>query len=302
MFYENKVRMMSGCKMTEDGMNDNVDVDAHAPSEEEVLSNYILKVRLKGDVFYRVYLAVDKKTQEQCIIKYCNRRVPERDPVIEKFLLQEGRILSQCDCSVIPRLIEVKESEQYIFIIREYIESVSLQDFIQETGGQPVEKVIRWGKQICEGLRCLHTMEPPFVHSDIRPSNIMLNTEGQIKLIDFGGIRKYTGDKALHTYTFGHAGYVAPELYAGNAKFDARTDVFALGMTMRYMLTGISYGDIGFDFPLEQIVTNIPKSLARIIDKCTQNEPADRYQNCDELLKILNKAGRRVSRFRKKKR
>lgn len=111
---------------------------------------------------------------------------------------------------------------------------------------------------------------------------------GKLKLIDFWNMREIHS-KENENLKMGTKGYAPPEQYTGK-NFDARTDIFALGMTMYYLLTGAE--PAGLSYPIISIREwnpELPKKLERIICKCTEVNPKDRYQSCEELLKELNK-------------
>ena len=94
---------------------------------------------------------------------------------------------------------------------------------------------MEWAKQLCDILAYLHRQTPPIIYRDMKPANIMLTPEGEIKLIDFGIARQYKEGKLADTMVLGTPGYASPE-HMGSRQTDARSDIFTLGMTMHHFL------------------------------------------------------------------
>ena len=94
-----------------------------------------------------------------------------------------------------------------------------------------------WAMQLCDALSYLHSQNPPIIYRDMKPANVMLKPEGNIKIIDFGIAREYKEQNLADTTVLGTKGYAPPEQYSGQT--DPRSDIFALGMTMHHLLTGM---------------------------------------------------------------
>ncbi len=121
----------------------------------------------------------------------------------------------------------------------------------------------------------------------MKPANVMLKPEGTVKLIDFGTAREYKGTNIADTVVLGTPGYAAPEQY-GKRETDGRTDIYCLGMTMHYLLTGQNPCDTDYEyFPVRYWNLDIHEGIERIIERCVRPDPADRFQNCTELLYAL---------------
>lgn len=122
----------------------------------------------------------------------------------------------------------------------------------------------------------------------MKPSNIMLQPDGSLKLIDFGIAREYKQESNADTTYIGTKGYAAPEQF-GKAQTDARTDIYSLGVTMYHLLTGKSPYEPPYQFvPVRQLVPELSHGIEYILNKCVQSEPADRYQTVDELVDDLD--------------
>lgn len=160
---------------------------------------------------------------------------------------------------------------------------------IRNKGPQSAEKVVEWGKQLCDALSYLHNLTPLHIYRDMKPHNVALTPEGNLKLIDFGTMRMYDPQKSCDTTNLGTKGYAAPEQYGGLGQTDARTDIFGLGMTLCELVTGEDPKKREYVHrPIRQINPDLPKGLEYIISKCTEVDPKNRYQPCSELMDDLN--------------
>lgn len=239
--------------------------------------------------FYTTYLVQDIKSNKTWAMKACDKTDKNYSPIIRENILQEPHIMMKLKHPAIPSVLDIVEDDESIFIVREYVEGVALESVVRDLGPQPAGKVIEWGKQLCDMLGYLHKLTPPHIYRDMKPANIILTPDGSLMVIDFGIIRIYDFMKNSDTCFLGTRGYAAPEQYGGMGQSDARTDIFGLGMTMHRLVTGVDPNKPPYETkPICQVNPNLPKGLEYIISKCTQLDPDERYQNCDELLADLN--------------
>lgn len=184
----------------------------------------------------------------------------------------------------LPSVYDIFQDDNKLFIIMTYIEGESLDHLIRRQGAQEQQQVVEWGKQLCDILMYLHSHNPPIIYGDLKPSNIMLHPSGQLILIDFGSSFELGGNNLYHLVT---QGFSPPEQY--NGKVDERSDIYALGMTLYQLLTGVSVSALSTELkPVRQINPSIDKKLEQIIKKCTQINPALRFQSVKKLNNALN--------------
>lgn len=239
--------------------------------------------------FYSAYIVQDIKSNKRWAMKLCDKTNRNYSPAIRKKILQEPHMMMKLNHPAIPKVVDIGENDENIFIVREYIEGVTLESVVRECGAQSADKVIEWGKEICDMLRYLHNLIPPHIYCDIKPANVILMPDNHLKVVDFGSVRIYDLMKNRDTCWWGTIGYAAPEQYGGCQQTDARTDIFGLGMTMHHLVTGVDPNQPPYETkPICQINPDLPKGLEYIISKCIQPNPDDRYQNCDELMDDLN--------------
>jgi serine/threonine-protein kinase len=230
-----------------------------------------------------VYLAMDTHLNKQWAVKEIRKKgTGKNDEIIVNSLLTEANLMKRLDHPALPRIVDIIDTGVTIFVVMDYIEGESLDKILAEYGTQSEELVIGWAKQICDALSYLHSQKPPIIYRDMKPANIMLKPEGNIKIIDFGIAREYKEKSLADTTVLGTKGYAPPEQYSGQT--DARSDIYALGMTMHHLLTGIDPRSGEAYAPVRMWNPEVSEGLELIIDKCVQPAAENRYQTCQDLL------------------
>ena len=250
-----------------------------------------------------VYLAMDRRLNKQWAIKEINKiGNGKNDEVIINSLLAEANLMKHLDHPALPRIVDIIDNGQTIYIVMDYIEGESLDKIILEYGPQPEELVMEWAKQLCDVLDYLHSQKPPIIYRDMKPSNIMLKPEGNLKVVDFGIAREYKEQNLADTTVLGTKGYASPEHY-GARQTDVRSDIYTLGMTLHHLLTGIDPRPADYIYAsVRQWNPELSDGIEAIIDKCTAIDPDDRYQNCTELMYDLQHPELITRDYRKKQR
>ena len=234
-----------------------------------------------------VYLAMDKNLNKQWAVKEIRKNGNDaNDLSVVNSLQAEADLMKKLDHPALPRIVDIINNAETICIIMDYIEGETLEKIISEYGAQPEETVIGWAMQLCVALQYLHSQKPPIIYRDMKPANVMLNPEGNLKVIDFGIAREYKEKSLADTTTLGTRGYCPPEQYGKQT--DARSDIYALGMTMHHLLTGQDPRLPGYEYAsIRQYRSELSSSLERIVDKCVAIDPENRYQSCSELMYAL---------------
>ncbi|WP_426350420.1 serine/threonine protein kinase [Alloiococcus sp. CFN-8] len=233
-----------------------------------------------------VYLAMDKRLNKQWAIKEIKKEGSGRNnEIIVQSLLAEANLMKKLDHPSLPRIVDIIDTGETIYVVMDYIEGEPLDRIVNEYGAQPQERVIDWAKQLCDVLQYLHSQKPPIIYRDMKPANVMLKPEGNLKVIDFGIAREFKEENLADTVSLGTKGYAAPEQFGGKGQTDARTDIYCLGVTLYHLVTGQNPSEPPYElYPIRQWNPNLSGGLERIIQKCTQLNPEDRYQSCAELL------------------
>ena len=181
------------------------------------------------------------------------------------------RKLLDCSCRCLPLIYEAAERDGENIVIEEYIQGDTLDFLLKGALCSPAEtrQIVR---QLCQALWVLHSMAA--VHRDIKPENVILRGADTV-LIDFDAARLHKPQAESDTQVLGTTGFAAPEQY-GLSQSDARTDIYSLGVLMNVMLTG--------QHPSKKLAEG---RMGRIIQRCTQVNPAKRYKNVLHLMEAL---------------
>ena len=248
-----------------------------------------------------VYLARNERANKSWAIKEVRKVGEENLEVKKNSLIAETEMLKNLSHPNLPTIVDVIETQDTYLVVMDYIEGNDLGKVLNEFGAQPQEKVIEWGKQLCDVLGYLHTREKPIIYRDLKPANVMLKPDGNIMLIDFGTAREVKVADANDTISLGTRGYAAPEQFGADAKTDARTDIYCLGATMYHLVTNHNPATEPYVMsPIREHNPALSAGLENIILKCTQPKPQDRYQSCAEVMYALEHYEKIDNEYRKK--
>ena len=246
-----------------------------------------------------VYLAMDKRLNKQWAVKEIRKKGSgKNDEIVVNSLLAEANLMKRLDHPALPRIVDIIDNGITIYVVMDYIEGESLDKILSEYGAQPEDRVVEWAKQLCDALSYLHSQKPPIIYRDMKPANVMLKPEGNIKIIDFGIAREYKEQNLSDTTVLGTKGYAPPEQYSGQT--DPRSDIFALGMTMHHLLTGIDPRNGEPYAPVRQWNPELSEGIEIIIDRCVEPAAENRYQSCSDLLYDLEHPELITKGFKKK--
>lgn len=242
-----------------------------------------------------VYLAEHKRLHTRWAVKEVRKQQGARFD-----FLAESNILKRLQHPMLPRIVDIFEDQDCIYIIEDFVEGITLDDLLRREKKVDENQGVQWFRDLCGVLSYLHGQQPhPIIYRDMKPSNVMLQPDGSLKLIDFGIAREYKQESNADTTYIGTKGYAAPEQF-GKAQTDARTDIYSLGVTMYHLLTGKSPYEPPYNFvPVRELVPNLSHGIEYVLGKCIQSEPIDRYQNVDELLNDLDHMYRFDAAWRK---
>lgn len=248
-----------------------------------------------------VYLAMDKRLNKQWAVKEIRKKGSgKNEEIVVNSLLAEANMMKKLDHPSLPRIVDIIDNGVTIYVVMDYIEGESLDKILNEYGAQPEEMVVNWAKQLCDALSYLHSQKPPIIYRDMKPANVMLKPEGNIKIIDFGIAREYKEQNLADTTVLGTKGYAPPEQYSGQT--DPRSDIFALGMTMHHLLTGVDPRNGEPYAPVRQWNPELSEGIETIIDRCVEPAAENRYQSCADLLYDLEHPELITKGFKQKQR
>ncbi len=230
-----------------------------------------------------VFLAENVRLGTLWAIKEIRKYPGEKMP-----LLTEPHVLKNLRHPALPRIFDIIENSETFHIVQDYIEGQTLEDIILHEGPVAEKKLVDWGLEVCDVYRYLHEQKPnPIIYRDMKPQNLIVDLNGRIRLIDFGIAREFKVTATNDTLCLGTRGYAAPEQY-GTCQTDVRSDLYSLGVTLYHALTGIGPNDAPYEKTLLAECEG-PWSIAfaRIIDKATKLDPAQRFQKAEDMQKAL---------------
>ena len=190
----------------------------------------------------------------------------------------ESDLLKRIDHERLPVFIREYKNTEMLCVVREYVEGIPLDKYAAEFR-LTQKQIISLGIQLCDDISYLHDQNPPIIHRDIKPQNIVIDKEGSPRLIDFGSSRIYDEGAEEDTVCFGTKYFAAPEQY-GFSQTDCRSDIYSLGVLFCWLLTG--------ETEVKTAAAKIDnKNLQRIVQKCTAFAPENRYASAAQVKKAL---------------
>ena len=260
-------------------------------------AGYVLRRLLGEGAMGAVYEAVQTSVDRRVAIKVIHGDLVRREGLAERFR-QEARVQGQLNHPNVVALYDFVESSAGLFLVQEYVDGRPLSAVIgREIGPIPAEKALPMFRQLLAGVGAAHTAG--IVHRDLKPANVLVTHDGHVKVTDFGIAKVAGGSVKTQTGTrMGTMHYMAPEQVRAES-VDARTDVYALGVTLFEMLTGhLPFDEGGSEISDWELMTrivqtpvpdprdvypHIPESLVQAVLVATNKDPAERFQDCAEV-------------------
>lgn len=246
--------------------------------QAQVLQEFVLPPSLSA--LYRVLGCLkDGERQVYLVQDQAGRQaVLKRQPAgREDALRQEYELLCSLRHAQIPRPLTYLEWEGIEYLVREYVEGVSLYEMVSAQGMLSPAQVRAITLSLCEVLCYLHSQKPPVICRDVKPQNVVLDASGRCHLIDLGAARHHSQGKQADTVFLGTQATAPPEQF-GYQQTDQRSDVYSLGVLMRFLCTG------SFDPPSSDADVGC---LRRIIARCTAFDPKNRYPSVRAVYRAL---------------
>ncbi|MDQ7826119.1 MAG: serine/threonine-protein kinase [Candidatus Eremiobacteraeota bacterium] len=269
-----------------------------------------MKEYLPGDLIAENYQVLSRLGEGGMNIVYLVKKLPEGPQYAIKItrpleelksdlaeahnkFLREVAILTTLSHPSLPKVFDYFTKENCYFIVEEYVEGLPLSSHLEKNlPGQG--EVICWALKLCDILKTLHRNN--IIFRDLKPANIMLVPDGNIKLVDFDIARYFKAGQARDTLLLGTPGYAAPELY-GKDQSDRRSDIYSLGATMHQLLTGRDPQESPFHFkPLQEVLPGIDQELSALVHRCLENDREKRFPDVLEIISALHEIQGRLSR------
>lgn len=220
---------------------------------------------------------------------------------------REMEFLKELEHPGLPAVYDFFKEQEWLYLIMEYAEGITLEQYLKKNGKVEVSQAVPWIVELTEVLEYLHSRRPAVLYRDLKPANIIIRPGGDLKLIDLGACVQSFG---MRGGAMGTPGYAAPEQWQ-MGQVSETCDIYALGAVFHEMLTGILPGGAGYERrPVREYDGSLPAGLEKIILKCTDPNPDNRYRSMEcvreELLKkswqekirkILQNVGTLISIF-----
>lgn len=259
-----------------------------------------------------VYQAEHRLMDRPVALKVIRREMTASREASERFV-REVRAAGRLHHPNVVTAFDAEQEGELHFLAMEYVEGCSLAEYVRRHGPLPIAEACDYVRQAAVGLQYAH--EKGMVHRDVKPDNLMRTPAGQIKILDFGIARfahhqaeeaAHAGDQAPEAGSLTLAGsmmgtpdYVAPEQVTDSSTVDGRADVYSLGCTLYFLLTGrppfpdrtamekMHAHRLVTPTPLRQLRPEVPAGLAAVVEKMMAKKPADRYQTPGEAAAAL---------------
>ena len=260
---------------------------------------YRLESKLGSGGMSTVYLARDSTLERWVAVKVMHREMSDQPDQIERFR-REARAVAQLSHPNVVAVIDAGEDGGHPYIVFEYVDGETLKQRIERAGPLPVDEATAYAIEIGRGLSAAHSRR--LVHRDVKPQNVLIDSEGRAKVTDFGIARSLEADGLTQTgRVLGTTDYVSPEQAMGRG-VDARTDIYSLGVLLYEMLTGevpftaetvvgVAMKHVNEPMPdVQKKRPEVSSALAAVVERATAKEPTKRYPDMASCLADLEAA------------
>src|SRR5262245_48919708 len=261
---------------------------------------YRITRKLGAGGMANVYLAEDQELGRRVAIKILNERHANDEQFVERFRREAKNAAGLSHPNVVS-IYDRGEAEGTYYIAMEYVEGRTLKDLIVTRGPSPIPIAIDYIRQVLSALRFAH--RNGIVHRDIKPHNVIVDSEGRVKVADFGIARAGTSQMTEAGSIIGTAAYLSPEQARG-APVDQTSDIYSVGIVLYELLTGTVpfTGETPVEIAMKHLSQipeapstlrpEIPRDLDLVVLRALAKEPADRYRSAKEMDRDLELVGR----------
>lgn len=200
---------------------------------------------------------------------------------------REAHMLSALRHRSLPVIVDYFSEGESTCLLMEEVEGRTLAQVIDDDGPASEAEALRWALEIARVLDYLHSQNPPVIFRDLKPENVMVSEDRHLKLIDFGLARHFDPGKRRDTEAIGSVGYAPPEIWEDAAQTDARSDVYSLGATLYFVLTGRPPSPVYGTHRLAPYRPDLSTELEALVLRCMDPEPGRRHGSAAEVIREL---------------
>ena len=260
-----------------------------------VVSERYKILKYLGGGMSSVYLAKDIILNREVVVKMIKADPVDKERSVRRFR-REVESTIQLSHPNIVSVLDVDETEEYHILVTEVVHGPNLKEHILNNSPLDIDEVISIAMMTLRGIE--HAHDRGIIHRDIKPQNILLDTNGRVKITDFGIAKALSETRMTETnQVIGSVQYISPEQAKGH-NTDERTDIYSFGVMLFELLTGhlpyeaetavsVALKHISEPFPNISDYRDIPVGLKNIVMKCTEKEPLNRYRHADDVLSAL---------------
>jgi eukaryotic-like serine/threonine-protein kinase len=265
------------------------------------IGKYKVLERLGSGGMGQVFLCEHKLMRRRVAVKVLPTAKAADPSSLERFY-REARAVAALDHSNIVRAYDIDQDDNLHFLVMEYVDGANLQDIIRKSGPMNVTRACHYMYWCAIGLQHAHVAG--LIHRDIKPGNILVDRQGVVKILDLGLARFFNDDEDMLTKKYdesvlGTADYLAPEQAIDSHTVDGRADIYSLGATFYFLLTGnppYAEGTVAQKLlwhqtrtpkPIREVRSEVPADVAAILQKMMAKKPEDRYQTPGQLAEAL---------------
>ena len=266
------------------------------------IGKYKVLERLGVGGMGQVFLCEHKLMKRKVAVKVLPAAKAKDQAALQRFY-REARAVAAMDHPNLVRAYDIDQDQNLHFLVMEFVDGANLHDIVRRSGPLPVARACHYVYATAVGLQ--HAHEMGLVHRDVKPANVLVDRTGVVKILDMGLARFFDPDENDHLTkkydenVLGTADYLAPEQAIDSSAADIRADLYALGGTFYFLLTGqppFPDGSVAQKLlahqsrtpkPVTEFRPDVPPGVAAVIDKLMAKDPADRYQTPNELMAAL---------------
>lgn len=252
---------------------------------------FVARVLGRGSVG-AVYQATDQRLNVQCVVK----ETLSFDAYALDQFQREAQLLASLEHPHLPRVTDHFEEGGSYYLVAEYVDGPNGEEWVQRWGPISEQQAVLWGDQLLDALIYLHEHKPPFVHRDIKPANVRITSKDSIMLVDWGIAKEYIPGTGLAEVRAASPGFTPPEQNVAQGCTDTRTDIYAVGATLHYLLTGLAPPEsvhAATSAPTTPVEHMTPRAGARVgavLERAMRLAPEQRWQSAEEMRRALQDA------------